>query len=346
MKSSIKKFLGGTIDPRLMCPLTKSLFIDPVIASDGHTYERTVIEQWFRRNGTSPFTNEQLHDIFIPNHLVSKQVADVVTLIRAEKPIQHLLLFDDNDDLEDMIAQTQEQLDGRAETVGTGGPLSYTDRVNMGALQSVESESDSETVDLLRTHYIPEPIPPPNASNGPEVEYTQYLTGMRIGPNYYITNISEPLPETYDGAIERWHLYFGGDGSNSSFHFENSTDGAVFFAGDLSGTLEEKRAMYNRILTGEGPYKVVFNILEEGPYDNNSRYLLFGNRNELPSELDLSIFNAEGITFENGNDQFLDVADEEVARDTTIRESYKEILMGPPPYLVVTEDQTFLSFPR
>tara|TARA_B100002052_G_scaffold297468_1_gene328268 strand:- start:1053 stop:2153 length:1101 start_codon:yes stop_codon:yes gene_type:complete len=44
-----------------MCPLTLEIMNDPVVASDGYTYERSVIEDWFRKgNNTSPITNETL----------------------------------------------------------------------------------------------------------------------------------------------------------------------------------------------------------------------------------------------------------------------------------------------
>jgi hypothetical protein len=35
---------------------------DPVVAADGFTYERSVIERWLRSNDTSPITNETLAD--------------------------------------------------------------------------------------------------------------------------------------------------------------------------------------------------------------------------------------------------------------------------------------------
>ncbi|KAK9829123.1 hypothetical protein WJX72_004016 [[Myrmecia] bisecta] len=38
------------------CPITQTLMVDPVIAADGHTYERTALEEWFSRNETSPMT--------------------------------------------------------------------------------------------------------------------------------------------------------------------------------------------------------------------------------------------------------------------------------------------------
>jgi len=34
--------------PLMTCPITLAPFVDPVIASDGHTYERCAIEAWFR----------------------------------------------------------------------------------------------------------------------------------------------------------------------------------------------------------------------------------------------------------------------------------------------------------
>lgn len=47
----------------------QDLFKDPVIASDGFTYERYAIEDWLTRKATSPMTNEPLvHKFLIPNH--------------------------------------------------------------------------------------------------------------------------------------------------------------------------------------------------------------------------------------------------------------------------------------
>jgi len=52
----------------LICPITKDIFIEPVIALDGRTYEKTAIEYWFKDNHKSPETGEQLSStILIPN---------------------------------------------------------------------------------------------------------------------------------------------------------------------------------------------------------------------------------------------------------------------------------------
>ena len=46
----------------LMCPITRTVFRDPVVLFDsGHTYERSVILAHFRRNGAKdPFTRRAL----------------------------------------------------------------------------------------------------------------------------------------------------------------------------------------------------------------------------------------------------------------------------------------------
>lgn len=42
--------------------------IDPVITSDGHTYERSAIEKWLNYNNQSPMTREIItKDSIVPN---------------------------------------------------------------------------------------------------------------------------------------------------------------------------------------------------------------------------------------------------------------------------------------
>jgi hypothetical protein len=38
------------------CSITHCIFLDPVLAADGHFYERFAIEKWFETNSTSPLT--------------------------------------------------------------------------------------------------------------------------------------------------------------------------------------------------------------------------------------------------------------------------------------------------
>jgi hypothetical protein len=51
--------VGDRID-ELVCPITLELMVDPVVASDGRTYERAAIEEWLGGHSTSPLTNLEL----------------------------------------------------------------------------------------------------------------------------------------------------------------------------------------------------------------------------------------------------------------------------------------------
>ena len=55
-----------------MCPITDEIMRDPVIAADGHTYERRAITEWFAHHDTSPNTNLVLDNKhwILPNHNV------------------------------------------------------------------------------------------------------------------------------------------------------------------------------------------------------------------------------------------------------------------------------------
>lgn len=49
---------------KITCRLTEQVFVDPVRASDGHTYERTAIVEYFQNNRYSPATGESMNDTF------------------------------------------------------------------------------------------------------------------------------------------------------------------------------------------------------------------------------------------------------------------------------------------
>jgi hypothetical protein len=48
-------FVADEMDS-FMCPITGEILLDPVVASDGHTYSRAAIAKWFEQNQTSPLT--------------------------------------------------------------------------------------------------------------------------------------------------------------------------------------------------------------------------------------------------------------------------------------------------
>jgi hypothetical protein len=53
-----------------VCPITHAVMVDPVVATDGHTYERAAVERWFADGrATSPVTNARLRSLtLVPNH--------------------------------------------------------------------------------------------------------------------------------------------------------------------------------------------------------------------------------------------------------------------------------------
>ncbi|XP_041433517.1 WD repeat, SAM and U-box domain-containing protein 1 [Xenopus laevis] len=68
LKGSAKAELSN-IPNEFLCPITWELMTDPVIASDGYSYERKAIEDWIsRKKRTSPMTNLPLENLLLtPN---------------------------------------------------------------------------------------------------------------------------------------------------------------------------------------------------------------------------------------------------------------------------------------
>lgn len=83
------------MSPRLKaasCPITSEPFEDPVIALDGHSYERSAIQQWFDSgHRSSPMTGAELTSstclptTLIPNHTLRGLVSEITAL---EPPVE------------------------------------------------------------------------------------------------------------------------------------------------------------------------------------------------------------------------------------------------------------------
>lgn len=57
-----------SIDDNFYCPITYTIMLDPVIGPDGHTYEKSAIEQWLSTSNISPITKQQMNSFnLIPN---------------------------------------------------------------------------------------------------------------------------------------------------------------------------------------------------------------------------------------------------------------------------------------
>jgi len=66
-----------------VCPISQSLMVDPVIAGDGHSYERTQIEQWIRQQeadghvpARSPQTREPLEDTRLTSNVALRRAIE------------------------------------------------------------------------------------------------------------------------------------------------------------------------------------------------------------------------------------------------------------------------------
>ena len=67
-----------------LCPITMDPMEDPVMAADGHSYEKSEISAWFALgNNTSPKTGAALpHQFLTPNHALRNAIQDFLAEVR------------------------------------------------------------------------------------------------------------------------------------------------------------------------------------------------------------------------------------------------------------------------
>jgi hypothetical protein len=62
------KQMQNTAPDCFLCPITTDIMREPMVASDGFSYERDAIEAWLARSDRSPMTNDVLTSrALIPN---------------------------------------------------------------------------------------------------------------------------------------------------------------------------------------------------------------------------------------------------------------------------------------
>jgi U-box domain len=70
-----------------LCPITQSKMVDPVLGSDGRTYERSAITEWLRTHTTSPITREPMTAAsLVPNYALRSMIERHNTTIIAVVP--------------------------------------------------------------------------------------------------------------------------------------------------------------------------------------------------------------------------------------------------------------------
>jgi hypothetical protein len=70
--------LLANIGADLKCPITQERMVEPVVAADGHSYERGAMEAWLREHESSPLTGEPLaHRHLVPNSRLKSLLAEL-----------------------------------------------------------------------------------------------------------------------------------------------------------------------------------------------------------------------------------------------------------------------------
>ena len=72
-KATILEKPGDEIDA-FRCPITQEMMKNPVMASDGHSYEENAIRAWYDQELTSPMTREALQPNFTRNHALRNAI--------------------------------------------------------------------------------------------------------------------------------------------------------------------------------------------------------------------------------------------------------------------------------
>jgi hypothetical protein len=58
-------------------PVTLAIMSDPVSTCDGHTFDRSVVEEWFKTHTTSPLTGAELATrVVVPNFALRESIAE------------------------------------------------------------------------------------------------------------------------------------------------------------------------------------------------------------------------------------------------------------------------------
>lgn len=80
-KESYHEQEGEALPNMPPCPITGFPMVDPVVAADGHTYERTAIARWLKTSDKSPMTGSILvHKELVPNYGLMSSIQEAAML--------------------------------------------------------------------------------------------------------------------------------------------------------------------------------------------------------------------------------------------------------------------------
>ena len=86
----INRLKGMKIRDEFLCPITYELMREPVVAMDGHTYEKSAIDKWLKSNQTSPRSGEPMDTIVIPNMNLKKLIQDIIHEVETSNVIRNV----------------------------------------------------------------------------------------------------------------------------------------------------------------------------------------------------------------------------------------------------------------
>lgn len=131
----LKRQLGysqplGNVDEKdcphsYLCPISLTLMKDPVIACDGHSYERESITKWFESHNTSPVTNLPLpSQMLIDNHTLKGAIEEYLSTMHSNTPDKSLAASVMNEH----ASPTRTGRGGRAKRPPTNSPTDNSGR--------------------------------------------------------------------------------------------------------------------------------------------------------------------------------------------------------------------------
>jgi U-box domain len=94
------------------CPITQEPMRDPVVAADGHTYERSAIVRWLQSSDKSPLTGSVLpHKNLVPNYMLLSSLQEQAAAFGASQspnyPSIMVETVEEESDLDDETTEVQ-----------------------------------------------------------------------------------------------------------------------------------------------------------------------------------------------------------------------------------------------
>jgi hypothetical protein len=141
----------------LTCPLTKKLYIDPVIKSDGFVYEKTSIDAWQKIHDFSPVTGEEFEDI--KTQFPDRSMKSLVSSYRTktiEKCIQcvQMLILEGKNNNTDIIDKLISRITDLSSVLDDNEKKVIKEKKSMLVQRKIDKEKHKELSVLLSLNFV------------------------------------------------------------------------------------------------------------------------------------------------------------------------------------------------